>query len=248
MTSDTRDDSPHSAPTDALQRPALRWVIVVVALLVLALVGYKAVHWFSDQDSAADADEAQTQAEGSASAPSEAATGDQPKLAPVAPAVVGRTVRPPQAKAPAARTTAQGDAINQCVVGGQVTYTNAPCPEGTAVGRADAGVVNAGAAPGLAAGGLPPGVFAGADPSQKDAECRFLTAEITRLDYEFKQPLPPPVLDQISGRLRERRERAASLNCAPAKAVDAADKKAAAPKPKPKPKPKPVVVEEKEGD
>ena len=35
---------------------------------------------------------------------------------------------------------------------------------------------------------------------QRDA-CRFLAAEIERLDYEFKQNLPPPVLDHVSTRL-----------------------------------------------
>lgn len=238
--------SPPDQPLEPQPPKLLRWALVGVALLILALVGYKAAHWFADDGAPADADQVKTQAEARTTPPSPSTQTESAGPAPTAPAVVGRTVRPPQPSAPPARATAPGDAINKCVVDGQVTYTNGACPEGAVASRVDASSTNPAVAPGFAAGALEPVALAGADPSQQDAECRFLTAEITRLDYEFKQLLPPPVLDQISGRLRERRDRAAALKCAPVKAADVAEKKPAPPKPKPRPKP--VVVEEKAGD
>lgn len=44
--------------------------------------------------------------------------------------------------------------------------------------------------------------------------CRFIAAEIERLDYEFGQELPPPVLDHISTRLGMLRDQYQDGKCA----------------------------------
>ncbi len=66
--------------------------------------------------------------------------------------------------------------------------------------------------------------------SQRTATCRFLAAEIERLDYEFKQELPPPVLDHLSSRLAQWRSQYQAGKCAaeaPLRSGVAAQSKAA---------------------
>ena len=43
--------------------------------------------------------------------------------------------------------------------------------------------------------------FGALKSNERTDACRFLAAEIERLDYEFGQELPPPVLDHLSTRL-----------------------------------------------
>lgn len=50
--------------------------------------------------------------------------------------------------------------------------------------------------------------------SDRTSACRFLAAEIERLDYEFGQELPPPVLDHLSTRLALLRDQYHGGKCA----------------------------------
>ncbi len=146
---------------------------------------------------------------------------------------VGRTIGPAQPSAPleARAPAVTGEAIHKCVVDGQVTYSNHPCPDGAesqpmqAAGEDPNGVV------GSTGDTVPvvvarPTSLAVGDPSHQTAVCGYLLAEITRLDFEFQQPLPPAVLDHISTRLSALRAEHAAAQCGPLpKSAD--DKKAA---------------------
>ena len=81
------------------------------------------------------------------------------------------------------------------------------------------------------------------DPSQQTALCGYLAAEIARLDFEFKQPLPPNVLDHISSQLSGLRGQHGAAKCEPLP-KPAADKPAPAVRKRAPPK----VVEEKRED
>ena len=140
-----------------------------------------------------------------------------------------RTVQPPapQPAAPAGPSVAGLEGVNKCVVDGQVTYTNAACPPGATpeppnVAQTDVTGTHAPAAPGPdgdpGAVQVPrPAAFSasGDDPSQRTSMCGYWLAEIERLDFEFQQPLPPPVLDQISTHLGNLREQFAQAKCGP---------------------------------
>ena len=61
---------------------------------------------------------------------------------------------------------------------------------------------------------LPAGIsLEGASHSQRDAVCAYLAAEIARLDFEFQQALPPPVLDHLSTRLGGLRAQHRAAEC-----------------------------------
>jgi len=99
-----------------------------------------------------------------------------------------------------------------------VTYTNQPCAEGTedlptpALGADPNGVV--GLAGDSVPAALPAGIsLEGASHSQRDAVCAYLAAEIARLDFEFQQALPPPVLDHLSTRLGGLRAQHRAAEC-----------------------------------
>jgi hypothetical protein len=94
-----------------------------------------------------------------------------------------------------------GGSVNRCIVNGQLIYTNSACPEGSRAAPVSA--VDEAAAP---AGSADPG-------QQQVTRCNYLAAETARLDYEFSQPLPPPVLDHISTRLADLRARAEDARC-----------------------------------
>ena len=81
------------------------------------------------------------------------------------------------------------------------------------------------------------------DPSQQTALCGYLAAEIARLDFEFKQPLPPNVLDHISSQLSGLRAQHGAAKCDPLP-KPAADK----PAPVVRKRAPPKVVEEKRED
>ncbi|MCB2034422.1 MAG: hypothetical protein KDF57_14360, partial [Ottowia sp.] len=145
------------------------------------------------------------------------------------PAPVGRTIRPPQPNAPSADQRGEptapavaGDgSIRKCVVNGQTTYTNQPCPEGTEATTQPDSAVDANGVVGSTGEALTAPVVRerpfspDGDPSARESECGYLASEIERLRYEFDQPLPPPVLDQIAGRLKSLRDNSAQLKCPP---------------------------------
>jgi len=61
------------------------------------------------------------------------------------------------------------------------------------------------------------------DPDQLRSVCGYLTAELERLDYEFKQPLPPPVIDRIATQIKQLHTQANRYDCAPGKGRQSAD-------------------------
>ena len=81
------------------------------------------------------------------------------------------------------------------------------------------------------------------DPSQQTALCGYLAAEIARLDFEFKQPLPPNVLDHVSSQLSGLRAQHGAAKCEPL-AKPGADK----PAPAVRKRAPPTVVEETRED
>jgi hypothetical protein len=51
------------------------------------------------------------------------------------------------------------------------------------------------------------------DPDQRRSVCGYLAAELERLNYEFKQPLPPPVIDRIATQIEQIQARTNRYNC-----------------------------------
>lgn len=190
-------------PEPAREAGALRWLLLLAALLALALAAWHGWGWLQDyvaQRSAA--------AEGSAPAPPSA-----PPAAPTEPAAPPVAMAPSPAPAPAtgepAAPAVTGEAIRRCVQpDGQLTFTNQACPPGSSAEAPPPAAAQP--APALAVH-----FDSGEDPSQHAASCHFLSAEIERLDYEFRQPLPPPVLDLISTRLGGLRGESAQGGCNP---------------------------------
>ena len=195
---DSSFDRPFLPPKASAGPGLWSWVVSVVALIVLAVVAYQAYLWLAGDverrralaqhaiDMPQNAASAALADNGGATPPSRLANGEPP-----APAVVG--------------------GVNKCLTNGQVIYTNAACPEGSSpLPGAPAGEpVPVATQPAVASSG------GAADPSQQQADCNFLSAETARLDYEFHQTLPPPVLDRISTQLTDLREQAAAARCAP---------------------------------
>ena len=171
----------------------MRGVLVLVALAALVLAAWHGWGWLHDYV-------AQRHAAAEENAPAPAVPAADAAVAPAPRAAVAADATgagEPQAPA------VTGEAIRRCVQpDGQLTFTNQACPAGS---RAEAS-----SAP------TPPVAVrfdAGEDPSQHDASCRFLTAEIERLAYEFGQPLPPPVIDLISTRLNALRGESEQGRC-----------------------------------
>lgn len=51
------------------------------------------------------------------------------------------------------------------------------------------------------------------DPDRRRSTCGYLAAELERLDYEFKQPLPPPVIDHIATQITRLHTQANRYDC-----------------------------------
>lgn len=219
------DDRPLMPPEPDSGVGALRWVITGIALVLLIIGAWRAYVWFS-----ADVERRRAVAEGAAptlQAPAEpnALPSESP---PVSPAVPSPAPPPPSRSAEPPAPAVTGIAgVNKCVVDGQVTYTNEPCPVGANEPPPAPTGVDANGVSGSAGDGAPvvvprPSAFAnsGQDPAQDEAVCHYLVAEIDRLDFEFKQPLPPPILDHISTRLAELRGQHSAAQCEPLRKAD----------------------------
>jgi len=136
------------------------------------------------------------------------------------------------------------------VIDGQVSYSNQPCPEGAAASplQTDAAGADGNGVAGSAGDSVPavlvarPAALSVGDPGEHSAVCSYLAAEIERLDFEFRQPLPPAVLDHISSQLASLRTQHGSAKCSPL--PKAADKKPANATPK---RPPAKVLDEKRG-
>ena len=224
MNDEPRDDAPLSPSASAgSEGMPLRWIIGAFAVGLLLLGGYKGVQWLeANRDTLLRAPVA--------APPGPAASvAERAAPLPAPPASIGRTIRPPQPNAPSADQRGEptapavaGDgSIRKCVVNGQTTYTNQPCPEGTEATTQPDSAVDANGVVGSTGEALTAPVVRerpfspDGDPSARESECGYLASEIERLRYEFDQPLPPPVLDQIAGRLKSLRDNSAQLKCPP---------------------------------
>ena len=243
LDSDHAIDPPLRPPEPA--EPGLwRWLVAAALVLVIIVGAYQAYEWLVN-----DVARRRAVAEAPASAPTQHPAPDTgaPTAEPVR-----RTIRPAQPSAPPNEGTAPavtGEAIHKCVVDGQVTYTNQACPDGSSGGLMQATGADPNGVSGSAGDTVPsvlvarPANLGAGDPSQQTALCGYLAAEIARLDFEFKQPLPPNVLDHISSQLSGLRAQHGAAKCEPLP-KPAADKPAPAVRKRAPPK----VVEEKRED
>ena len=243
LDSDHAIDPPLRPPEPA--EPGLwRWLVAAALVLVIIVGAHQAYEWLVN-----DVARRRAVAEAPASAPTQHPAPDTgaPTAEPAR-----RTIRPAQPSAPPNEGTAPavtGEAIHKCVVDGQVTYTNQACPDGSTGGLMQATGADPNGVSGSAGDTVPsvlvarPANLGAGDPSQQTALCGYLAAEIARLDFEFKQPLPPNVLDHISSQLSGLRAQHGAAKCEPLP-KPAADKPAPAVRKRAPPK----VVEEKRED
>ncbi|MDO5624130.1 MAG: hypothetical protein Q4G71_05530 [Pseudomonadota bacterium] len=210
------DDRPFAPPELDRGAGALRWVVLGVATVLLIVGAWRAYGWLVTDVERRRAVAVGAEAEG-ASPVSPAA----PAVPAPSPAAPGRTIGPAQPSAPrvaepAAPAVSGVAGVSKCVVNGQVTYTNAPCPEDAEEPPEEARAAGGTGATGLPAPALHPAALGvGNDPSARQSACGYLLAEVMRLDFEFQQPLPPPVLDHISSQLADLRARHEQGRCPP---------------------------------
>lgn len=231
-------DQPLRPPEPEAEQSLWRWLVAAVLVLVIVVGAYQAYEWLVN-----DVERRRAVAEAPAAPPPPpAARARQPDAAPP----VGRTVQPAQPSAPleAPAPAVTGQAIHKCVVDGQVTYSNQPCPDGAASEALQADGEDPNGVVGSTGDSVPvlvarPTSLGVGDPSHQTAVCGYLLAEITRLDFEFRQPLPPPVLDHISTLLGTLRAQSGAARCVPPQADAAA--------PPARGRAAPKVVEEKRG-
>jgi hypothetical protein len=178
----------------------LRWTATLVALVALVAGAYLAYLWLVSDVARRRAAAEQAVQSLQGGGPDAGDQAGAPAANPPQP-----TLYRPVAGEPVAPAVV-GGALNRCLVNGEQVFTNGPCPAGSSLVAAVA--VASAAAPSAS----------GDEASQQAATCAFLSAELSRLDYEFHQPLPPPVLDDISTRLTGLRAQSATARCAaPAK-------------------------------
>lgn len=218
-----------------------RWVLATVVVVVIVFVAFQAYRWLVTDVArrravAAGAAVSQPAGEGMVS---ESVQHDAQPAAPATPpwpATRANTTGEPPAPA------VTGQAIHKCVDNGHVTYSNQPCPAGSdaselqASGTDENGVTGSAGDSAPATAAARPLNLGAADPGQRASVCGYLSAEISRLDYEFQQPLPPPVLDDISTQLTRLRTQARSAECAAPKPAAMAASAPAAPRRRPAPK------------
>ena len=235
---------PPLRPPEPAEPGVWRWLVAAALVLVIIVGAYQAYEWLVN-----DVARRRAVAEAPAAAPTQHPAPDTgaPTAEPAR-----RTIRPAQPSAPPNEGTAPavtGEAIHKCVVDGQVTYTNQACPDGSSGGLMQATGADPNGVSGSAGDTVPsvlvarPANLGAGDPSQQTALCGYLAAEIARLDFEFKQPLPPNVLDHISSQLSGLRAQHGAAKCEPL-AKPGADKPAPAVRKRAPPK----VVEEKRED
>lgn len=235
---------PPLRPPEPAEPGVWRWLVAAALVLVIIVGAYQAYEWLVN-----DVARRRAVAEAPAPAPTQHPAPDTgaPTAEPAR-----RTIRPAQPSAPPNEGTAPavtGEAIHKCVVDGQVTYTNQACPDGSSGGLMQATGADPNGVSGSAGDTVPsvlvarPANLGAGDPSQQTALCGYLAAEIARLDFEFKQPLPPNVLDHISSQLSGLRAQHGAAKCEPLP-KPAADKPAPAVRKRAPPK----VVEEKRED
>jgi hypothetical protein len=139
-----------------------RWVMTLIALVVLVAIAYKGYFWFMGN-----------------AARHQAQAADQES---------NQVTVPPPVEVPG---LAQSDDAQDAAPG-----------KVSAIG-ADLGNIN--------------------DPDQRRAVCGYLAAESERLGHDFKQPLPPPVIDRIATETAQLRAQISRYGCTPADPQDATD-------------------------
>lgn len=238
MSQDSADtpERPLLPPGADAESGMLGWIVAAVAVLVLIVGAYHAYGWL-----VSDISQRRAVAEGTVPDPAAETAAPQPPGE--------AAVQPPPATGEPAAPAVTGVGVNKCVRDGHVTYTNGPCPEGSEpVALAAAGIdpnrVTGAHGDAVPAAPVRPTVLgSGSDPAQLEASCRYLAAEIERLGFEFRQPLPPPVLDHISTQLVVLRAQSQAADCPPVAKVEEAQATARPAKRAPR-----KMVDEKAGD
>ena len=213
-------DSRPSGPAVESESSITRWIIAVFAVALLLLGGYRGYQWWAEE-AARQAAAAVQPADTGVQSVQEAQPADLSLSGLGSGAGAGGR---PDGEAPVTRIgepvapAVLGGSVQKCLINGQVTYTNERCPEGTDMLAVQSTAIDPNGVTGSTGERAPvaairPALPAEASRSQRAAQCRYLTAEIARLDHEFQYPLPPPVLDQISSDLNELRGQGAALQC-----------------------------------
>ncbi|MDO5693754.1 MAG: hypothetical protein Q4G70_14975 [Pseudomonadota bacterium] len=241
---DHTHDRPLTPPDPEPEQGLWRWLVAAVLVLIIVVGSYRAYDWLVT-------DVERRRAGTEAPPPPTEPVAQTPGADTPAAAAPGRTIRTPQPSPPveAVAPAVTGQAIHKCIIDGQVSYSNQPCPEGAtstpvvAAGEDPNGVAGSAgdSVPALVARPTSLGV---GDPSHQVAACAYLVAEITRLDFEFQQPLPPNVLDHISTRLTTLRAEHQGAKCGPLPKTEASTQAAPAARKRTEQK----VVDEKPGD
>lgn len=211
-----------ASPQDAPDAPAAgragklgQAVVLILALLALVWISWQGYRWLQD-----DAQQRRAVAEGRAALPGDA-EGAEADAASVLPALDARPAVPVTAASapdePRAPAVA-GEILHKCLEDGRIVFSRRPCPEGTEVLTTAVTGLDAQGVQGRAGDpqfGLPSAStsWSRAEDNQRAAACAHLSAEIERLEFEFAQALPPPVLDHVSTRLGLLRSRSQDLRC-----------------------------------
>lgn len=190
--------------------PARGWIVLLVIALLLALGSWRGYAWLVQ-----DVEHRRAVAEGRAPDPVARPVDPHAPQAAVTPINPPRTTPATRGQGEPLPPAVRGDAVRRCVRGDEVVFTNQPCAPGFEEGQGaelrgdpSEGVTPVGAT-------SPTESTAKADVTQQAALCRYLASELERLDFEFHQPLPPPVLDLISSHLSRLRAQAKQIECAP---------------------------------
>lgn len=197
------DTEVHDENADApapRQTGLVYWLFLTMALLALTLLAAHVYRWFAED---AAQRRAWVQSQGSTAEADADLAAASPGSAHVLPALAPVTASAPVANEPVAPAV-QGQTVYKCQQDDRLIYTNIPCPEGSAPSISS--VVPSGSSTALAWSGRN-------QTSEQAARCGFLRAEVERLEYEFQQALPPPVLDHISTELGLLRQQRAELSC-----------------------------------
>ena len=213
---DRTHDAPLRPPVEAATAAFWRWLLAGLLVLVIVAGAWHAYRWLV------------TDVERRRAVAGAPAVASPPPASPVAAAGGAappgeRTPAPPAARASEPAPPAVAGAIHKCVVDGQVSYSNQPCPDGaqSAPQPPELAGSDVNGVAGSAGDHVPavlvarPASLDVGDPGQHSALCGYLTAELERLDFEFRQPLPPAVLDHISSQLAGLRAQHAGAGCAP---------------------------------